>query len=643
MELTGNLSKSTEMEDPNDHELGANVAGKRPRTEYHPWQRRKFKTGVDVHSADNVYVTSSHFWQDIVAPLPHQVVRRPLPSTTVLTSTQTASEELSRIHQAPFLQNFFKSVGYRTLTNESKIAAQEQSAEGDPDDEMHVEDLDKASLSTITPSQHRRYLKLIKSEERRTPAEKAHWKQLRDVIPAEQARYRQAVQKFWLDHKNDRLLLGFLSSSSSSSNRLHAYCQWACQRNLERKLSLSDQIPKFGKCRQVLSLRSLNEASLPDVATLDFQRIFQPENIPSISELPVSGSQIHIPLETNSRTDLALLDDTRALELASKYKATMMVTDTTLETLLRVPDGTTSTSWLLPVTIRDEIITLEQSLPQAFATPRSCLTCGLEEGLCQQVDSTAAVTVSGDKNNVSSDIRYEYTLWTLPSSASRRFPLKVLIRSAVLFKWEDSGNPLRIRAHVEYFPERGEEIVSLHELSLWILDQMLLKSTQMCRVDGRTGSVLRWHEAGVAHAFASDTHHEDPMLGFAQVIQLFHAISTIDFGREGDCGGYIDGGPFRSLRSRLLSLPSLAEPASSTTLPDPFSVSVHAPAKDDELRLVDIDPFLQKADGVVMNVKALQECQRPWRWDLPDRIPYTFPSKSNETTTTISRESKKQK
>jgi hypothetical protein len=127
------------------------------------------------------------------------------------------------------------------------------------------------------------------------------------------------------------------------------------------------------------------------------------------------------------------------------------------------------------------------------------------------------------------------------------------------------------------------------------------------------------------------------------VIQLFHAISTIDFGREGDSGGYVNGGPFRSLRSRLLSLPSLAEPASSTTLPDPFSVSVHAPAKDDELRLLDIDPFLQKADGVVMNVKALQECQRPWRWELPDRIPYTFPSKSNETTTTISRESKKQK
>ena len=458
------------------------------------------------------------------------------------------------------------------------------------------------------------------------------------MVPAEQARYRQAVQNFWLDHKNDRLLLGFLSSpsSSSSSNRLHAYCQWACQRNLEQKLSLSNKIPKFGKCRQVLSLRSLNEAALPDVATLDFQRIFQPENIPSISELPVSGCKIHVPLEKHARTELALFDDERALDLASKHKATLMVTDKTLETLLRVPDGTTSTSWLLPVNIRDEIITLEHTLPQAFATPRACLTCGLEEGLCQQVDSTATTTISkGNIDDESSKLRYEYTLWTLPNSASRRLPLKVLIRSAVQCKWEASGNPLRIRAHVDFFPERGEEIVSHHELSLWILDQMLLKSTQMCRVDGRTGSILRWHEAGVAHAFASDTRQEDPMLGFAQVIQLFHAISTIDFGREGDSGGSKEGAPFRSLRARLLCLPSLAEQASSTSTPsDPFSVSVHAPAKDDELRLVDIDPFIQKADGVVMNLKALQECQRPWRWDVTDRIPYTFPSKSNESTTT---------
>jgi hypothetical protein len=226
------------MEHANNPKPSDGSTPKRPRTEYHPWQRRKLRTGQseegDDDTDDNVYVLSSHFWEDLIAPLPHQSVRRPWPSTSVLLSTPAAPEALARIHHAPFLQRFYQTVGARPPIQDSRTVPPEETSAAEivAEEERQLEDLDKPSLSTVTPLQHRRYLKLVHQSERRTPADKGHWKQLRDVVPAEQARYRKMVQKFWLDHTEDRLLLGF--RSSNSSRRLQAYCQWACQTNLER-------------------------------------------------------------------------------------------------------------------------------------------------------------------------------------------------------------------------------------------------------------------------------------------------------------------------------------------------------------------------------------------------------------------------
>jgi len=675
-----------------EEEKHGRLQRKCPRTEYHPWQRRKLKIDNDDDNDDENdeheggnnghYVTSSHFQQDLVAPFPHQQIRRPFPSTMALSSTQMATEELSRIYQAPFLHGFSQLVGFIPSAHDMKGLTSERLEDDDDNDddaqnESHLQDIDKTSLSNLTPAQHRRYLRLVECSERWTPLEKVHWKQLKDIVRTEQVEYQTAVETFWLNHKEDRLLLGFLPQSSSSqpsssslkgpsssSNRLRAFCQWACQESLERKVSLLTKEPiqptLFGKCRQTISLRSMKEDtnSLPDVTGLEFQRIYPPSRMNmthTISELPSVGSEIPIPLRTNGKGTMdrvPLIEDDIGFKLASKHKATMMISDQTLERLLQLPGKNKNISWLLPVSIKDEIIVLDTMFEQAFSTPRECLTCGVGEGLCRQMDSMMVPTTKMlvDKNDSSSssstsDSQYEYTLWTLPpASSSFRSSVKVLIRSEVQHLWEPSGNPLKLRAHVEYFPERGEEIVSQYELSLWILDQLLIKSTQMCRVDGRTGTILRWHEAGIAHAFASDTSQENPMQGFAQVIQLFHAVSTIDFGPKHHDDG-VDGGtsgPFGLVRSRLLSLPCLTEPsASTTTSSDPFSVSVHAPAKDDDIQTFDIHPYLEKAGGVIMNLKAIQECHRPWRWDVVDRIPYTFPTKKRETNISSSRPSKR--
>lgn len=595
---------------------------KRPRTEYHPWQRRKLKVGSDCEAGDGRYEITSHFGYDLVAPLPHQHARRSMPATAILlSSSHTTTDELTRIQQSSFFHKFFSLVGMnapgKTTEKEDQTVANKGQGE-----ETDMEDLEKSSLSRLTPAQHRRYLKLVQQAERRTSTERAHWKQLRNLVPVEQARFRQAVEDFWRNHKDDRILLGFQPSS-----RLYPYCQWACKQNIIRNQPfLTESPPKFGKCRQVLSLRPLMKSKLLDVATMDFQRIVVrgcDAPVKVVEELPAIGRHIAFPTRNFDPSELSLEKDTKALQIASEQNADFIATDKVLESLLQVPSDTLGASWLLPVYVNDKCVILQSTLAKAFANPRECLTMGIEAGLNEQLYSNGR----GVNEDSPSSFEYMYTIWTLPKLQTRSSELKVLIRSVVWGHWK-TGGPLSLRAHVDYFPERGQEVVSQHERSLWVLDQMLQKSSFMYRVDGRSGNILSWEETSVAHAFAFDTSLDDPMQGFAQVIHFFHAVSTVNFGatRNGDIP---TAGTFELSRCRLFSLPSITESSRNVTTTDPCSVSVHAAANEEEEATFDISGILQKADGVVMNPKALQECQRTWTWDDTDRIPYTFPPQKN--------------
>lgn len=593
---------------------------KRPRTQYHPLQRRK----VEVPNNDTVdaYALSAHFWHDLIAPLPHSQIRRPWPSSQVLFSTITAAGTGTVTHKFPFLQAFYDSLGIHLPTDEAEHHdTQNESLEVIEMSDM--EDLDNPTLSTLTPSQHRRYLKLVQQTERRTPSERIHWKQLSSLVPTEQAKYRQAVQEFWIRHKDDRLLLGLQTSSKT-----RIYCQWACaehHRHNDQMVSLWN----YGKCRQVLSLRSaaVNEKTLLDVATLDLQPVEKcnVDKVPVVSMLPSVGTRVVPPRD--SIAEIRLSDDTKALELANQHGVDLMTTDRTMETLLKVP-GDFTTHWLLPVVRHDDhkIIVMEIPLAQVYANPRDCLTRGIQEGLLQQMTSHNQSDTQDRRRY------YAYALWTLPTSTStaggrRSKPIRVLIRSTVRLFW--NAIPLQIRAHVDFFPERGQELASRYERSLWILDQILGYICKLCRVDGRNGAILEWQDTSVAHAFAAGD--DDPMQGFTQLVQFFYSVSTIDFSGEVSDN---------AIPSRLLCLPS-RENGSNPNSIDPYSVSVHAPSQQDVA--VDLRILLENADGVSLNAKALEECYRPWKWNVPDRIPYTFPASGKSSTSNDSSEKRHKK
>mmetsp|Transcript_593 Transcript_593/g.1005 ORF Transcript_593/g.1005 Transcript_593/m.1005 type:complete len:330 (+) Transcript_593:1748-2737(+) len=249
--------------------------------------------------------------------------------------------------------------------------------------------------------------------------------------------------------------------------------------------------------------------------------------------------------------------------------------------------------------------------------PRQCLELGIQEGIYHGGDNN-------NNNNIQS--KHVYTLWTLPATtaAMRRQPIRVLVRSTVRMVDKD-GVPIVIRPHVEYFPERGVEEVSLYEKSLWILDQMLFQhnvKTRMARVDSQTCKILDLEETSVAHALASAANKaSNPMIHWQTLIQIFQSLPSV------------------GLSQYLLCLPG--RDTHSTT----SSASIHAPLtlSDDssaaEQRennnagvVVNLENSISQAETVVLNQDTLLYCSRDWKWADRERIPYTFPPREKGKT-----------
>ena len=237
--------------------------------------------------------------------------------------------------------------------------------------------------------------------------------------------------------------------------------------------------------------------------------------------------------------------------------------------------------------------------------PRACLEKGIQEGLEQQLVESLQETCP---------MKYVYTLWTLPTTnlSSRRKPVSVIIRSTI--RLIDSNNiPIRLRSRVEYFPERGTEKPTLYEKALWVLDQLLLEhkvKTCLARINSKTMCIHGWEDTSVAHAFAEAADQSsNPLLHWQTVIQILQSIPTLD-------------------KNCLLCLPSQGQGSSK------FSASVHTPEDDNSPTdsLINLEPVLEEADSVPLSAENLQHCSCDWKWQLNERIPYTFPRNPAERT-----------
>jgi hypothetical protein len=606
---------------------------KRPRLRHHPLQRRKLKVPASVEELeqqqnnhntntntntntidDDVYEDT--LWQDISLFQPRR--SRPWPGSQILSSTIHDDAAAARKKVPLLLQSFYQAVGMPDMDSNP----QEESKQEEED--ANLEDIDNPKFSKLTMGQHRRYMQLTgpQQTDRRTKAERKELHTLGQFVQSEQAAYRNALTKFYTHNKGRYLVAGFTATPHPAT----VFCRWASSNNKTRASTLHPQssMPmKFGKCRQVLSLHTeaSSDDSKLDVQSLEFQVVHPPSDTntnttaqqastPHQHQLPGVGAKV-VPPIPEPPISSPLQDDATAKQLAVEHDASIVTTDETLETLLLLP-GDYASRWMIHATTMaiDEksnkhhfITLLDLPLPQAFLTPRDCLTSGLQEGLYQQA---AGNNDNTNKNNKAhhQDVHYRYTVWTLPISSTQQRRrqqqrrVKVLVRSKL--RLLDDTKPVKLRAHVEYFSERGSEVPSGHEKALWILDQLLLEhqvTTRFARVDANTCKLLAWEETSVAHAFAGDEAH--PMRHFVALLQVLQSIPTI-----------VD----LETKSCLLSLPRGSH-----------SVSVHTPVEDDNAVVLDLEPVLEQADTVVTSSEALGHCARDWKWERTDRIAFTFP------------------
>jgi hypothetical protein len=517
-----------------------------------------------------------------------------------------------------------------------------------------IDEIEDPFLATLTIGQHNRYLKLTTDSQqqqqtsRRTHKQRKELKLLRQLVTKEQTAYRLSLDKFHELHKS-RYMIGFGSSSDSldvnnttSSNRANDFCRWACaysqsinqewknnmlvvaiddsntstsnnnSKSHNNKNNIHHAVPKrYGKVRQTLGL-ARRQSSL-DVQDLTCSIVHEstPTSKPpppsSTSSSSLSSSSIaafsmndenkssreRIPpptIELAPSIDL-LRNDRKALELASRYSATIVTTSESLETLLQLP-GEYSAKWMLSCTKRTvgvskkslSVTILDIPLAQTFSSPRICLESGLQEGLYQlfqqkqqqeqeqehELCDNDTIAKGNEKKDIKSFIppvtQAVYSLWTLPGkNTAGRKPTRVLIRTLVRLKDSTSKLPVRLRAHVEYFSSSSmirnnngdvvdhdlvrrsdrKEIPSSYETSLWILDQVLFGHKVSClqyRIDPTTCTILGWDPTSIAHAFAVSGSDRDPNSAckstysvrhgpldhWESLIQLLQSIPSID-------------------------------------------------------------------------------------------------------------------
>jgi hypothetical protein len=663
-------------------------------------------------------------------------IPRVLPSSHILASRQfnstTKSNKATITHISPILADFYKAVGQSVVVegkddcddndedaNLQKKSASEETLNHKEDStpplpeegattttatSTTVDAIDDPSLGTLTRGQHQRYLQLTNryQTDRRTEKQRQELRQLTASVVQEQQVYRKAFAQFFEKHSH-RFLIGFLPSvdttardEASSFARIASYMSERAnepyQENTFRTTadpaSARDICTRFGKCRQILSAQiptastSKKGRPLLDVDSLKFETVHRSETIPnSIGEnLPPIHSRIPHPRKECLPSRTLLQQDERAQQLALQYKAAILTSAETIETMLQLP-GDYRTQWMLygkAMTVHgtsnnnnnnnnlssssnksQRICILDLPIAQPFLSPRACLEAGFEEGIYQWLEAASA---TGERSSSTASmeptpVQYVYTLWTLPElhtaniSSSRR--IVVLIRSTVRLCHKHADHPVRIRARMDYFPERGREIPTSYDKALWILDQLLLGApsssdssrgsgvfTKVGRVDPKRCKLLEWDDTSIAHAFAEDNDtttfvkttggQVDPLTHWHVLVQLLQSVPTID-----SSGGRGDS-------HYLLCLPGRGNQSATPVL----SVSVHA--RDDHTTTSSIlegneaeaaekalaaagkidfaTMVFPQADTVRLGNEALRcDCPRDWKWEFEDRIPYTFP------------------
>ena len=553
---------------------------------------------------------------------------RVFPSSQVLSATiQSASAQGVLTHaekKCPLITNFYKAIGESGFDDE---APEDSGNNEDEENTSKPEDIDNPEFSTITPGQHKRYLQLTKGEraQKRTQQEKVELAKLSKVITQEQIKYRAALSAFFEKHT-----ARFLAAFQDSNHTAHPFVKYATlAARLQNQIwcNKPNKELQYGKYLQTFSVEIPRKAPgtkklapLVDFDSLRFEKlpVGVVTDIPCLKEFPDPGASINPPHTKRTPLRSPLCQDENAQRLAFENAATLITTSESLEALLQLP-GEATTKWLSSVSTVDgegnqKVIILDFPFRQCFRTPRRCLEEGLQEGVYQQLSNLSSDTTG----KAQAPVQHSYYLWTLPTIASTgrnlsRQHCKIIVRTST--RLLSGGNPVCLRTHAEFFPERGRELASSYEKALWILDQKLLGAhsvTRTARIDSTTCKIIEWETTSTALALVDSEEHSSTNNKAAVdahwhgMIQILCAVHSV---------------PVAEGTSYLLSLPGRG------VLTPTSSVTVHAVEKKTENAVVDLRKELAEADTVMMGVDPVALSTRCWRWDASDRADSTFPLK----------------
>ena len=597
---------------------------------------------------DNAYVWSEEAWWT-----PRRR-RRPYPASSQmilkLKSSVSASEKKTTAKQGdlpPVFTSFLASIGRLPDSGAGNNNSDNKEGEEEKDADENsagkiVAALDDPSRSTLTTGQHQRYIALLSSGQVLKPHQKKEFRKLKHLIQEEQNHYRQALLDFWLANK-DRVLVGFTNThqQSSSSSQAATAAKFvelaACPHHVRLPWQREFKGMVYGKCCQVMSLETAAGISAGNKGrwTVD---VIESQALETTAEksqhqdegltaLPDVGSRVPLPAVPKHPVRF-FKHDKKAIQLAREHHIPMLATLEAIEAIM----ATENAHWSLPVHFRDGLAIVDLPLPQPDSSPRACLTRGLNEGLSQWVaNQFNEEKISKEKIISEEEQRYRYVLLVLPQSsgvvgsAVSRQPKKVK-QTKVLVRVPNQST--RIHAHVEYFPERGEETTSSYERSLWILDHFLkFERSLVARIDPSSCRVTKWEPTSKAHALAGigegsslasttgmPSSSQDPLDHFHLLAKVLQGIPTIT----------------RNDGNFLLCLPGRDKH------PLPRSASVHmmetigvesAPTSSE---IINVEAELDRAGEVQLGANAIQRTMHDWKW-ISERAPFTFPIDSTKS------------
>jgi len=155
----------------------------------HPPNKRMAVPSSEEDALENVYEWD---WNRFLEDTTLHRIPRPFPSSTVLTSLVPASQGIDMPllqHLKPLMRGYSKE----GTDNDNTTTAKEN---------IVVNAIDDASLSTLTKGQHARYLQLESGSESWNEGRRKEFRKLSQRVHQEQELYQQALQQFWEQHKD---------------------------------------------------------------------------------------------------------------------------------------------------------------------------------------------------------------------------------------------------------------------------------------------------------------------------------------------------------------------------------------------------------------------------------------------------------